>query len=105
MIFTDNFMESEYGKNIIQRKFQLEYGENFCVEMSYSGVTEGAKVEVTSVSNAVVNFTLPPSVINEWKNIRIEENLRPDTYQISVSVENSRFYIGGIHFCKKGKIV
>jgi hypothetical protein len=97
-------MESNSGTNNVTRSFPLRYGENFCVDVTYSGTAGGAKVEVTSVSNAVVKFTLPPSEINEWKNIRIEENLHPGNYQISVTVENRRFYIGGIQFCKKGKI-
>jgi hypothetical protein len=100
-------MESTNGRNFVQRSFQRGNGENFCVDISYSGTAGGAKVAVSPVydaNNAVVNFPLPASGFNEWKNIHIEENLHPGNYQISVNVENGLFYIGGIHFCRTGKI-
>jgi hypothetical protein len=100
-------MESRSGTNFVQRLFEHRNGENFCVDISYSGTAGRAKVSVTPFfdsTNAVVNFPLPASGFNEWKNIRIQENLQPGTYKISVSVENGLFYIGGIHFCKTGKI-
>jgi hypothetical protein len=100
-------MESSTGTNFVQRSFEHRNGENFCVDISYSGTAGGATVSVSPVYDAniaAVNFPLPASGFNEWKNIRIEENLHPGNYQISVSVENGLFYIGGIHFCKTGKI-
>jgi hypothetical protein len=101
-------MESSSGTNFVQRSFEHRNGENFCVDISYSGGAGRAKVSVTPFfysANGVVNFPLPASGFNEWKNIRIQENLQPGSYKISVSVENGLFYIGGIHFCKTGKVL
>jgi hypothetical protein len=104
--FADNFMESISSTNIVKRSFPLEYGENFCVDISYSGgVAGGAPVLVSNATNTLVYLPLPPSDVNEWRNVRIEKYLHPGNYQISVSVEQARFYIGGIRFCKTGKIL
>jgi len=100
-------MESSSGTNFVQRSFEHRNGENFCVDISYSGTAGRAKVTVTPLFYSTygeVNFPLPASGINEWKNIRILGNFRAGRYKISVSVENGLFYIGGIHFCKTGKI-
>jgi hypothetical protein len=104
---TDNFLESNLScaTNSLERSFN-HIGGHLCVEISYSlsGQKENGTISIKNDKNdRRLNFPLVSSELNKWEIIRLEECLRSGKYQITVNVAKIKFYIGGIHFCKKGK--
>lgn len=127
---TDDYLQSKNSvyAGVLHRTIELKEGEKFCVEITYAAksLETDAKISVLKKNGVLGVFiakinpfqdkkpeyesvwqsTIRPDEINNWKKIRLKTNLASgEEYRFNVTVKNSDFYIGGVHFCQDGIIV
>jgi hypothetical protein len=107
---TDNVLEkiNQTAKIEVKRSFYHQGGD-LCVSISHSGSAAAIIYVYSYIYGKRVHAfqsALTPGKPNEWQSDRIERNLQPDLYWVTVKVTQSApFYISGVQFCEKGKVM